>query len=193
MFVENLIPYSLFRGNFEIWISPHTDDTLSVVLRVFTLLEGDLYPNNDSLCQNIIVHENEPPFMLQALASDGLHREPGIGDSDVSLTVVPTAVFDKILMSSTLRKDNIKLYAEPVTAEVSYSISKENDAGQTTVYIRHGRFYNFVSYTPEFTSGIKDKYQNCYQPSAGPSCTPDPGGGSPYCCNGALSAFSCEP
>lgn len=54
-----------------------------------------------------------------------------------------------------------------------------NDA--TAGNIRHTRFLESSNYGAEFGSGIKDSYQNCYQPSSSiePSCS-----GSPYCCNG---------
>ena len=69
--------------------------------------------------------------------------------------------------------------------------------GETTIEIRHSPFLDFNDYTPEFNFRLKDIYQNCFYPSAGVgpmgSCTPTTTPVSlPYCCDGGLSATSCN-
>lgn len=126
-------------------------------------------------------------------------------DSDsfnVDLNTVPTAVFNKILMSGSLIKNlppdapgSVALYADPPESEVFYSINKSNNFGTTTVLIKHHRFAEDTAYIPEFNSGIKDIYQNCYYPAAGADCTPDLNATPPlpYCCDGSQSEVSCKP
>ena len=63
------------------------------------------------------------------------------------------------------------------------NIDTDGDGGldATTGSLQHTRFLESSNYGAEFGSGIKDSYQNCYQPSSSltPACA-----GSPYCCNG---------
>ncbi len=130
---------------------------------------------------------------------------PTIGEMGVKLDREPKAVFNKILMSSSLTKNDpvgsgsIALYADLPAHEVFYWIGKHNNTltNKTTVTIKHENFVEGASYIPEFNAGIKDIYQNCYSPSAGPNgtggnCVPNPPT-QPYCCDGVLSAVSCEP
>ncbi|MDO8261287.1 MAG: Ig-like domain-containing protein [Candidatus Magasanikbacteria bacterium] len=122
---------------------------------------------------------------------------PAVGATNIGYNVKPEAIFNRYLMSSTLTKNSpagsgsIALYANPIDAEVFYWISKANATGRTAVYIEHEAFAVDADYTPEFNSGIKDIYQNCYAPSAGPGCTPNPPT-QPYCCEGILSTTSCD-
>lgn len=122
---------------------------------------------------------------------------PAIGATDIGYNIKPEAIFNRYLMSASLTKNSpagsgsIALYADPSDAEVFYWISKANATGRTAVYIEHESFLEDSDYTPEFNSGIRDIYQNCYEPSAGPACTPNPPAQS-YCCDGVLSATSCD-
>ncbi len=131
--------------------------------------------------------------------------DPTAGDTGVDAQIEPEAVFSKYLMSSSLTKNSppgsgsIALYANPSASEVFYWIGKHNNTvtHKTTVFIKHETFVDGSDYVPEFNSGIKDIYQNCYSPSAGPdgtggNCIPNPPA-QPYCCDGVLSAVSCEP
>ncbi len=125
---------------------------------------------------------------------------PTIGEMGVDLNSEPKAVFNKILMSSSLTKNtppgsgSIALYADLSAHEVFYWIGKHNNTltNKTTITIKHEDFVEGASYVPEFNAGIKDIYQNCYTPSAGPGCTPNPPA-QPYCCDGILSNVSCNP
>jgi len=123
---------------------------------------------------------------------------PTVGQTNVDFNLKPMATFNRYLMSSSLTKNtpvgsgSIALYASPLSAEVFYWISKSDSLGKTAVYVEHENFVDNSNYVPEFNSGVKDIYQNCYQPSGGPTCTPNPPA-QPYCCDGALSATSCAP
>lgn len=115
----------------------------------------------------------------------------GIGEKDI-----PQAIFSKILMCSSLKKDNIELKANPADNEVFYWLTAENEPEGSPTYTRslinHRDFITEMdtTYAPIYGSGVKDIYQNCYAPAAGPACTPT--ATNPYCCNGTAQA-NCEP
>jgi hypothetical protein len=123
---------------------------------------------------------------------------PGFNALGVNSGSIPTADFDRVLMKSSVTKNtadgsgSVALYASS-TDEVDFWLNTSS----STISIKHEKFKEEGKYTPEFNSGIKDIYQNCYQPSSGkesvasPMCTPTKV--QPYCCNGALSAVSCKP
>lgn len=122
---------------------------------------------------------------------------PAIGETNVSFNTSPVATFNRYLMSSSLTKNSpagsgsVALFANPGASEVFYWLYKTDSMGRTAVYIQHENFVENSDYTPEYNSGIKDIYQNCYSPSAGPGCTPNPPA-QPYCCDGILSATACD-
>jgi len=58
---------------------------------------------------------------------------------------------------------------------------------KTTSLIKHSPLNEAVSYRSQVGSGVKDIYQNCFKPSAGPACT-GVGDNSPSCCNGTVEA-----
>ena len=126
---------------------------------------------------------------------------PASGQTNVGLDINPRANFNKMLMSSSLTKNSppgsgsVALYPGAGSPDLFYWVTKVNDTiqKQTTVFIGHEFFPNSGTYIPEFNSNILDIYQNCYYPSGGPGCTPNPGGGSGYCCDGATQAGSCKP
>ena len=59
-------------------------------------------------------------------------------------------------------------------------------ADQTKGLINHTRFIEVTSYGAEMGSGVKDAFQNCFLPSAGPGVGVDcpVTAARPYCCNG---------
>ena len=123
---------------------------------------------------------------------------PNYNSTNVDTREIPQAVFNKILMSSSLNKNNITLTANPADNEVFYWMTSSNEPtaapAQTRVFLNHRAFVNAsaTNYAPVFTSDILDIYQNCFWPSEGLPCTPDPGTGLPYCCNGA-QRINCAP
>ena len=89
------------------------------------------------------------------------------------------ATFDRGLMSYSLNTTNMKLYEVE-----SFSTAMGNFG--TTAYIRHAELFDEnETYSPQFKSGIKDRYQNCYKPCGGLSCSPATGSPTPSCCNEA--------
>jgi len=127
---------------------------------------------------------------------------PNIGDTNVNTRVIPGATFSKQLMKSSATKNSppgsgsVSLYSTPLSSEVYYWLNVENDdvLRQGTIFIKHDDFFEDSSYIPEFNSGIKDIYQNCYRPDGvggdGPSCVPNPPL-EPYCCSGIRTADAC--
>jgi len=57
---------------------------------------------------------------------------------------------------------------------------------KTSATIDHGNLSEATSYRVQVGSGVRDIYQNCFKPSAGPGCTP--GIDTPSCCNGVPTA-----
>jgi len=125
---------------------------------------------------------------------------PGIGDTDIGYNEKPTATFDRLMMSSSMIKNalpalgSVALYS---TSSLSFWLVKYDDISnkQTTIEIRHSPYLDSNSYTPEFNSGLKDIYQNCFYTSAGPGCSPTPTStplAFPYCCDGVLSTLPCN-
>jgi hypothetical protein len=51
---------------------------------------------------------------------------------------------------------------------------------KTSAVLNHGIFTDTTAYRSQVGSGVKDIYQNCYKPSAGPTCSPD--STNPSCC-----------
>lgn len=127
--------------------------------------------------------------------------------SGISVSDEISGEFGKIMMSSSLstgetRVDNgqeiavhknLNIWSLAGKA-VGYWIESEGidsnadgEIEKTKVYIRHNDFDGSVSYRSQMGSGIKDIYQNCYKPSAGPDCA-GVNGVNPSCCNGTATA-----
>lgn len=112
----------------------------------------------------------DPPKIISIKPDKG----PG-----ASLSEPIQAEFDHAISGKSLVKDaTVKL--SPNTG--FYYIGMTNNSGKSTVLIRHEELDADKSYSPEFTSGIKDIYQNCFTPCSSNECA-----GSPSCCNGATS------
>jgi len=132
---------------------------------------------------------------------------PAIGSNNIQTNFKPAATFDRLMMSSSMTKHSppslgsVALYSVP---EISFWLSKTDDIvnKETTIEISHSPFGDTAEYTPEFNSGLKDIYQNCFYPGSGPVsgtntgvCTPTPTStptAFPYCCDGALSTTACN-
>ena len=136
--------------------------------------------------------------------------DPGLSAQNISLEIPIEATFDKIMSVFTLNNENLGLNHDvPAPYELWYSIRAEvldslgqpvlpgDDPVKTKAIIKHGSFAPSLlppavqyNYFPIITSKIQDLRQNCFNPSAGPSCVPT--ATSPYCCNGVLSAIKCS-
>jgi len=100
---------------------------------------------------------------------DGGYGPTGTG---ANLDAVPYATFNRLLLSSSLiKEESVSLIADPEDNGIYYQLGKRNDSviideqevERTIVYIRHGQnFYEDTDYTPEFNQNIRDIYQNCY-------------------------------
>lgn len=120
---------------------------------------------------------------------------PGIKEMGVGLDTRPEIIFNKFLMSRSIIKDSVAFYSKPTSSEVFYWLDKSNATStrKTLVNINHDQFLEKSDYVPELNSGIKDIYQNCYTPAAGPQCTPDPKNGKQYCCDTNKQNTCCDP
>ena len=128
---------------------------------------------------------------------------PGFNEPNVARDLIPTATFNRLLMSRSMIKHtgsapgSVAYYTTP---PVFFWLSKFDGEApdQTTIEIRHSRLSAFATTTPVFKEGIKDIYQNCFYPTsaigAGITCTPTPTSTlpAPYCCDGAISTSPCN-
>lgn len=118
---------------------------------------------------------------------------PSHDTSDVDLEAPLEIEFDEIMMSSSLRTGQTEIYNGQdyfrhklinlwnfANLPLGYWISSENidtsspldgAMDQTRILIKHSSFYDSISYRSQIGSGVKDIYQNCFKPSAGPDCT----------------------
>jgi len=118
-------------------------------------------------------------------APEIIEREPSQNEGNVGLTAPLTALFDDLLMSSSLKTGSVIieekahnriLLKSNSSNPVGYWVEKENlDIAavdgwpdQTKVFIEHDPFDKENSYSGDIGSGVKDIYQNCYNPSIGP-------------------------
>lgn len=131
---------------------------------------SELSPIDDYLWQ----FNTNDQILLGAPRIDSISPEQGGG---AGLNDPVSATFNRRMMSYTLNTTNMKLY------EVE-SFSTAMDNSGTTAYLRHAEpFGENETYSPQYKSGIKDNYQNCYKPCGGLSCSPVSGSPTPSCCN----------
>ncbi|HOZ53104.1 MAG TPA: pilin [bacterium] len=135
---------------------------------------------------------------------------PGINASSVDIYSPVIINFNKLMMGSTLKSGNTLVGGKShrlinlISGQlVGYWISSENkdvspadgEPDKTTAYINHARFFELADYTAQAGSGVRDIYQNCFKPSAGPGegvntlCAPT--ALQPFCCNGVPKS-SCD-
>lgn len=69
-----------------------------------------------------------------------------------------------------------------VTADNRDISPLDGEPDTTFAFLNHTELAPSVSYKTQVGSGVKDIYQNCYKPSAGPSCAAD--ATNPSCCYG---------
>lgn len=110
---------------------------------------------------------------------------PQAGAEGVDLSVAPKAVFSKLLMSSSLNSLSVNFKGQGI--DYNYWITKSDDFSEhkTSASINHDQFNENSNYAVQFSSGVKDIYQNCYTPCSGLGIT-----GNPSCCNGQASGNS---
>jgi len=110
---------------------------------------------------------------------------PNYNDAISDFSMPIRARFNKILMGSSIY-NNIDLQTAAAST-VSYWPTWDNDVilKKTTIAIDHDQFAENAVYSPRFEGGLRDIYQNCYNPASGMACTPV----SPNrtCCNGVPS------
>jgi hypothetical protein len=118
---------------------------------------------------------------------------------------------DSVMMTSTISSENIALNSDP-EHELSFyfrsaaltgdgtEVDSETDVQEKTQStIKHGTFLESDDtvtylYSVELGTGVRNEYQNCFSPGAGPNSS----GGScgttadlPYCCDGVAQAAEC--
>lgn len=128
--------------------------------------------------------------------------ENGILDAD---TISPVQInFNTLMMNSSLRTGSIIIDDGQEKTEhrllnlfttspepLGYWVSSENkdimpldgEPDTTFAFLNHTGFNNSISYVAQVGSGVKDIYQNCFKPSAGPNCLADEY--NPSCCYGS--------
>ncbi len=116
-------------------------------------------------------------------------REPAHGGTGVHADAPITATFNKLLMSSSLTtgstviadsngvaSTHLRVNLDSTGINVGHWVEKEDIdiapkddmADITEVIIRHDNFGGATTYSGDIGSGVKDIYQNCYNPSIGP-------------------------
>lgn len=119
------------------------------------------------------------PPVIEAL--DPVHNGGSIAlDKDIRAT------FSKTLMSSTFNAATVQLASLVQNApklDINYWTATElsPDGKKTIGVVKHDQFSKNTVYAPTITSGVKDLYQNCYSPCAGPGCTGTTWQGYPSC------------
>lgn len=117
---------------------------------------------------------------------------PVQGENDVNLMDPMEISFNTLMMNSSLRTGSTMVTTGTSTNEhklvnlrssatepLGYWISNENKdvnpldgvPDLTVTQIKHSTLSESVSYKAQVGSGVKDIYQNCFKPSAGPNCS----------------------
>lgn len=145
-----------------------------------------------------IIDSNPPTITLTDAAN---------GAAGINLTSPIMVNFSKLMMSSSLNtgENSVNNGAETIKHKLvnlwnftnkptGYWIINENiddspvdgEPDWTKMSIKHSDFFDATSYRAQVGSGVKDIYQNCYRPCAGPACS-----GinltTPSCCSGTAN------
>ncbi len=119
------------------------------------------------------------PPVIEVL--DPVHNGGSIAlDKDIRAT------FSKPLMSSTFNAATVQLASlvqNTPKLDINYwtATALSPDGKKTIGIIQHDQLAKNTVYAPTVTSGVKDLYQNCYSPCAGPGCTGNTWQGYPSC------------
>lgn len=142
---------------------------------------------------------------------------PEVLGSNVALDQAVTMIFNDILLTSTINNQNIELTNTELNSGDSHEMWYRFDSAFLTsageevtassqipakslVTIPHGVFLESVNgntyvYGVEAMQGVRNQYQNCFRPAAGPDANGGQCGVSlaaPYCCNGVAQATACS-
>jgi hypothetical protein len=183
---------------------------------VVDLAANSLDGNNDGTAGDAYAWSFNTTNEIFLLGSTIESITPNILESNVALDQDIDITFSDVVMSSTVNSDNLFLTNKELSTGTSHEqwysfkvdyltatgevvTNKAMIPAKSLVHIPHGVFLESVDgktyvYGVETTEGVKNEYQNCYLPAAGP----DRSGGScavsasqPYCCNGTPSASAC--
>lgn len=83
--------------------------------------------------------------------------------TQVSQTDVITATFSKPLLFKSINRQSVQL-----DGAASYTLNSVTEGDESTIRIGHSPFAEESTITPIMTSGLRDLYQNCYNPCIGP-------------------------
>ncbi|PKM87119.1 hypothetical protein CVU83_03385 [Candidatus Falkowbacteria bacterium HGW-Falkowbacteria-2] len=132
---------------------------------------------------------------------------PANSVGNVAIDTPIEIAFDTLMMNSSLRTGSTLVKSGQTSIEhhllnifsssptpLGYWVTAQNrdvapldgEPDLTYVYLNHTPMKSSVTYKSQVGSGIKDIYQNCYKPSAGPNCDADTE--NPSCCYGVPSA-----
>jgi hypothetical protein len=138
---------------------------------------------------------------------------PDLSEQGVDLNDPIIIEFNKLMSSNSLKSGSIMIEQGDIEYEhqlinlrgsspygLGYWIGKENidvapldgEADISSASIYHSLFNDALTHEADAGSGVKDIYQNCYKPSAGPTCV-GINDLNPTCCSGvAVSGENCE-
>lgn len=140
----------------------------------------------------------EPPFITSI--------SPVQGQLGASSTAPVKVGFNTLMLNSSLRSGSTQITSGTTThthklvnlyslspVALGYWISNDNidiepydgEPDLTMMNIWHSVFPESVSFDAQVGSGVKDIFQNCYKPSAGPECSAT--ADQPSCCFGSLT------
>ncbi len=168
--------------------------------------QADTYNENRSAQDNAGRGDN---YLWSFWISDRLDLTPPTisslstlnGQGNVNLNTAIEIVFSKLMMSSSLTTGSILIDngISQITHKlinlwsvandpIGYWVRKEDRdvtpldgrPDKTSAFLSHGTFRDATQYQSQVGSGVKDIYQNCYKPSAGPGCSAGPV--NPSCC-----------
>ncbi len=172
----------------------------------------DFYDDNKSKDENINKKDKYTWsfFINDKIATDPPQISfvsPQQAQSGQGLAVPIQINFNTLMMNSSLRTGSLTVQSgtssvihklinlrSAAPSPLGYWILNENkdvnpldgEPDTTISKIFHSTFQESVTYKPQVGSGVKDIYQNCYKPSAGPGCSVTPS--LPSCCFGVPSA-----
>lgn len=73
-----------------------------------------------------------------------------------------SATFSKPLLFKSINRESVQLEG------ADYRIISSTKNGESTIRLDHSAFTEDATFTPAITSGVRDLYQNCYNPCIGP-------------------------